>query len=173
MAWATLAFPETPVEFRRGLLRIFDDEVRHAQLYATQVERLGGQVGGFALHDWLFERVTGASSAAAFVALLGVGFEGGNLDHSARFAALFREAGDEEAASVQARVGAEEVGHVRFAVRWFEALHGPLEFHAWSALLPPPLSPWVLRRRPLARAARLRAGLSDAFIDALELYEPS
>ena len=34
MAWAVLAFPDTPREFRAGLVRIALDEVRHMGLYA-------------------------------------------------------------------------------------------------------------------------------------------
>lgn len=172
MAWALLAFPEAPSELRRGLLRILDDEVRHAAAYAEHLQQLGSRVGAFGVRDWLFERVAAASEPVVFLALLGIGFEGGNLDHSARFAALFREAGDELGAQLQEQVGLEEVAHVRFAAYWFEALAGPLTFERWRATLPPPLTPWVLRGRPVARAARRRAGLPEAFLDALEGYEP-
>ncbi len=173
MAWALLAFPEAPLGLRRGLLRILDDEVRHAGLYGAHLARLGSHVGAFGVRDWLFERVASVESPASFAAVMGVGFEGGNLDHSVRFTAQLRAAGDEEAARIQELVGLEEVAHVRFAVRWFEALGGPLTFERWEDALPPPLSPWVLRGRPVARNARRRAGLSDDFLDALEAYEPN
>lgn len=170
MCWALLAFPHAPRELRRGLLRICDDELRHARMYASHLEALGSRVGAFGVRDWFWERVTTSRDPVDFVALLGIGFEGGNLDHSARFAALFREAGDLEGARIQEIVGAEEIGHVRFAVRWFTELAGPLTFERWLATLPPPLTPIVMRGRPIARSARLRAGLSDEFVDALEAY---
>ncbi len=47
MAWAVLAFPEAPREFRSGLVRIALDELRHMGVYARQIERLGHAVGGF------------------------------------------------------------------------------------------------------------------------------
>lgn len=172
VCWALLAFPEAPRELRRGLVRICDDEIRHARLYAEHLERLGSRPGAFPVRDWLWERVSASRDVVDFVALLGIGFEGGNLDHAARFAALFREAGDEEGARIQERIGAEEVAHVRFAVRWFGELAGPLTFERWLAALPPPLSPIVMRGRPIAREARLRAGLDETFVDALERYEP-
>jgi uncharacterized ferritin-like protein (DUF455 family) len=172
MCWALLAFPETPRAFRRGLMRICDDEVRHMRMYAEHLARLGHPVGSFGVRDWFWERVPSCGRPVDFVALLGVGFEGANLDHSARFATLFRAAGDEEGARLQERVGAEEVPHVRFAVRWFTEWAGPLELDRWLDVLPPPLTPIVMRGRPLNREARLRAGMTDAFVDALAAYRP-
>ena len=57
MAWALLAFPDTPREFRAGLVRIALDEVRHMSLYARQIERLGYRVGSFPVRDWFWERI--------------------------------------------------------------------------------------------------------------------
>ncbi len=54
-----------------------------------------------------------------FVAALGIGLEGANLDHTARFAERFRAVGDEAGAALQERICAEEVPHVRFAASWF------------------------------------------------------
>ena len=46
-------------------------------------------------------------------------------------------------------------------------------FDAWRAALPPPLSPMVMRGRPINVVDRARAGLPPEFIDALELWLPS
>ena len=170
--WGILAFPEREPEMRRGLLRIALDEVRHANLYARHIEALGSHVGAFPVRDWFWERVPSARDATQLVALLGVGLEGANLDHTRRFADRFREAGDEEGARLQEVIGDEEVPHVRSAARWLERWTGALDFDAWRALLPPPLTPLVLRGRPLDRARRRRAGLPDAFVDALDAWEP-
>jgi uncharacterized ferritin-like protein (DUF455 family) len=172
MCWAVLAFPATPSSFRRGLLAICLDEVRHMQLYAQQLERLGYAVGAFPVRDWFWQRAPAAPDASAFVAVMGLGFEAGNLDHSERFVALFREAGDEEAARVQAQVGREELAHVAFAAHWFRAFSGSLDFAAWVRALPAPLSPMVMRGRPIARAARIAAGLPATFLDELEAWQP-
>ncbi|HEX5656212.1 MAG TPA: DUF455 family protein, partial [Polyangiales bacterium] len=102
-----------------------------------------------------------------------LGFEAGNLDHSERYCALFTEAGDEGACALQALVGDEERAHVAFAAHWFRTLSGGLDFARWCAALPAPLSPMVMRGRPLARATRRAAGLDDAFLDALEAWQPT
>ncbi|MCB9591588.1 MAG: DUF455 family protein [Sandaracinaceae bacterium] len=172
MCWAVLAFPDAPEAFRRGLLSICDDEIRHMGLYVERLRALGHAVGDFPVRDWFWERVPRASTPLAFVSLLGIGFEGANLDHAARFAEALRGAGDEASAAVQEQVGREEEAHVRFAVRWYEEWAGPLELTGWLAALPPPLTPIVMRGRPLAHAARRRAGQPAGFVDALEAYAP-
>ena len=172
MAWAILAFPEAPTEFREGLLRIALDEVRHMRLYAEQIERLGHRVGEFPVRDWFWVRVPTCRDPAAFVAVMGLGLESANLEHTASFAARFRQAGDEEGARVQEVVGREEIAHVRFGVRWFEHFTGGVDFSAWTRALPEPLTPLMMRGRPIHREARRRAGQPERFIDALDAWRP-
>lgn len=172
MCWAILAFPETPEAFKRGLAQIAMDEVRHMQRYREHLETLGSHVGAFPVRDWFWERVPSATRPAAFVALLGVGFEGGNLDHSARYAEHLRAAGDEVAASIEEQVGREEIAHVRFALRWLEYFAGASDYDTWVAALPAPITPLVLRGKVVQRGARAAAGMSASFLDRLEAYRP-
>lgn len=170
MAWALLAFPDAPRELRAGLVRIAQDEVRHMNLYVTQIQRLGYAVGDFTVRDWFWARVPACVDVTSFVATMGLGFESANLDHASSFAARFRTAGDEEAAVVQERIGHEEVVHARFGARWFRELTGDLTFDAWRLALPAPLSPLLMKGRPLQREARERAGQSDDFLDRLAAW---
>jgi uncharacterized ferritin-like protein (DUF455 family) len=172
MAWAVLAFSEAPRDFRAGLVRIALDEIRHMHLYAGQIARLGFGIGEFAVRDWFWERVPRCADAVSFVATMGLGVESANLEHTASFAARFREAGDEEGARVQERIGREEIGHVLFGTRWFETFRSTLEFETWRLALPPPLSPMLMRGRPLQREARRSGGQSERFLDELEAWQP-
>jgi uncharacterized ferritin-like protein (DUF455 family) len=172
MCWAALAFPETPLAFRRGLLSICLDEVRHMNLYAAHIAELGFGVGAFPVRDWFWQRAPTARTPAEFLAVMGLGFEAGNLDHSERYTPMFEAAGDPGAAALQALVGREELAHVAFAAHWFRTFAGALGFEEWRAALPPPLSPLMMRGRPLAREARLRAGYDARFLDALDAWEP-
>ena len=173
MAWAILAFPETPREFKSGLARLVIDEARHARAYVAHARTLGMQLGEHPVRDWFWQRVGSVSQPAQFVALLGLGFEGANLDHAARYAALFRSVGDEAGARLQEAIALEERAHVRFAAHWFETFSGALDFETWIAHLPPPLSPLVLRGVPFERAARIDSGMPPQFVDALERWRPS
>jgi uncharacterized ferritin-like protein (DUF455 family) len=172
MAWALLAFPEAPRAFKRGLLRIAGDEIRHMAMYARYMQGLGYAFGDFPARDWFWERVPRSPSPAHFVAVMGMGLEGGNLDHTARFAERFAAIGDEEGARIQRLVCAEEVPHVRFGLRWFRRFTSGLDFEAWRAHLPEPLSPMVMRGSPLNRAERQRAGFPDAFLLELDRWAP-
>jgi uncharacterized ferritin-like protein (DUF455 family) len=130
-------------------------------------------VGSFEVRDWFWQRAPSATSALSFVSLMGLGFEAGNLDHTQRFAHMFREAGDERGAALQELVGREEIAHVAFGAQWFRALSGALTFDAWIRELPAPLSPMLMRGRPLNLSARRQAQLDDAFLNALDAWQPA
>jgi uncharacterized ferritin-like protein (DUF455 family) len=172
MCWAVLAFPDTPREFRVGLVRIAQDEIRHMKIYDAQIERLGHHLGDFSVRDWFWERVPTVAEPASFVAVMGLGVESANLEHTATYAARFREAGDEEGARAQEIVGREEIAHVRFGAKWFQRFAGTLDFDSWKRALPPPLTPLLMRGRPIDREARLRAGQPERFVAELEAWQP-
>lgn len=167
MCWALLRYVDEPPAFRRGLLKIATDEIRHMQMYARYLEGCGLRFGDLPVRDWFWERVPGVADAAGFVATMGIGFEGGNLDHTERFAAALRRAGDEEGARLLDIVGVEEEPHVAFAIHWYERFVGPLDFDEWRGHLAPPLSPVLMRGKPVCGASRKRTGQPAAFIEAL------
>jgi uncharacterized ferritin-like protein (DUF455 family) len=173
LCWALLAFPDAPPAFGRGLIGICLDEIRHMGLYRTELRRLGHDVGAFPVRDWFWERAPAARTPLQFLALMGLGFEAGNLDHSQRFEQLLHAAGDASAARLLRVVGEEEVAHVAFAAHWFVRLGGPLEFERWRAALPPPLSPMLMRGRPICRERRRRAGIGEDFLEQLETWQPA
>ncbi len=172
MCWAALAFVDAPSAFRKGLIGICLDEIRHMRMYEAHLESLGFRVGDFPVRDWFWQRAPAAETPAAFVALMGLGFEAGNLDHTQRFAERFREVSDERGARLQEVVGEEEVAHVAFAAHWFRTFAGPLAFERWVDALPPPLSPMVMRGHPLNLEARRRAGMDEPFLEALAAWQP-
>jgi uncharacterized ferritin-like protein (DUF455 family) len=171
MCWALLAFADAEPAFRRGLLGICLDEIRHLNAYRQQVERLGFGIGDFPVRDWFWKRVPTCRSKLEFVALMGMGFEAANLEHAPFFGQLLAAAGDEQAAQLQELIAREELGHVRFAVHWFEHWTRGQDFQVWRAALPPPLSPLTLRGKHFDRGARLSAGMGDAFVTALERWQ--
>jgi uncharacterized ferritin-like protein (DUF455 family) len=172
MCWAILRFSDAPPEFLIGLSRIAQDEMRHMRMYEAHIESLGFAVGQFAVRDWFWERVPTCESPVAFVALVGMGLEAANLDHTPRFADWFRRVGDESGALLQEQVGREEVAHVRFAMRWFRSWTGTDDFESWQRALPPPLTPLLMRGKSVQRAARLKAEMPPQFVDALVQWKP-
>lgn len=173
MCWAVLAFCDAEIEFRKGLIGICLDEIRHMNLYRAHIETLGETIGAFGVRDWFWRRVPACRSKLAFVSVMGMGFEAANLEHAGNFAERFRAVGDEAGAAMQERIAKEEIAHVSFATRWFERWTGGCDFETWAESLPPPLSPWVLRGAPIAEAARLRAGMSPEFVASLASHVPA
>ncbi len=173
-AWALLAFPETPRAFRKALLHLCQEELRHLHLYLDHLQTLGHSFGDWPVRDWFWQRVPQSPDALHFVAFVGLGLEGANLEHAARFADWFRAAGDEAGALVLDQVEREEIPHVTTAHTWFERFSGEeLDYDRWADLLPKPLSPALLRGLPLNREARSRAGLPDEFLKRLEEAPPA
>ncbi|HEY4156919.1 MAG TPA: DUF455 family protein [Polyangiaceae bacterium] len=172
MCWALLAFADAELEFRKGLLGICLDEIRHMNLYREHIEALGSKLGDFGVRDWFWKRVPACQTKLAFVSVMGMGLEAANLEYAGDFAARFRLVGDERGAEIQERIAKEEIAHVRFATRWFTRWTGDCEFETWAAELPPPLSPWVMHGSPIAEGARLRAGMSAEFVAALAAFVP-
>ena len=172
MCWALLAFSDAELEFRKGLLGICLDEIRHMNLYRAHIEALGCHIGDFGVREWFWKRVPTCPSKLAFVSVMGMGLEAANLEYAGDFAARFRTVGDEAGAQIQERIAKEEVAHVGFATRWFARWTGGCDFETWAAELPPPLSPWVMHGSPIAEQARLRAGMTAEFIAALAAYVP-
>ena len=172
MCWAVLAFPDTPPAFRRGLAQIAEDEIRHMNMYRDHIESLGSAIGDFDVRDWFWERIPNAQSPRAYVAAMGMGLEGGNLDHTARYARAFREAGDLHASLLQEKVGEEEIPHVRFALHWFHAFGSAPTFAEWMRYLPDPMSPMTMRGDPPNVVARERAGFTPDFLKELFEWQP-
>ena len=172
MCRTVLAHPQAPMALKRGLISICLDEIRHMGMYNAHMAVLGHGFGDFPVNDWFWKRLPADCSLGGFFALMGLGFEGGNLDHARRFADLFRQAGDEAGAVLQERVCEEEIPHVAFAAHWFQQLEGELSFERWRAALPAPLSPMVMRGHPLNLRDRRRAGYPKAFLEKLQAWRP-
>jgi uncharacterized ferritin-like protein (DUF455 family) len=171
MCWAILAFPAAPEAFRRGLLGICLDEIRHMGLYRGHLERLGFALGDFPVRDWFWQRVASCETPLQFTALMGMGLEGGNLDHTKRFESWFGEVGDQHGSELQRIVGDEEVAHVRFATKWFATWSKGNDFESWRRELIAPLTPSLMKGACLDDARRLRAGYSAEFLAELRAWD--
>lgn len=171
MCWALLAFPDAPLAFRKGLLGICRDEIRHMGLYRVHLERLGHRVGDFPVRDWFWQRVASCESPLQFVALMGMGLEGGNLDHTMRYEEWFAAVGDHEGAELQRIVGDEEVAHVRFGLQWFQTWTDGAEFERWRHELVAPLTPTMMKGNDLDLKRRERAGFSAEFLEQLRQWD--
>ena len=167
MAWAILAFPDTPRDFRAGLVRIALDEVRHMRLYA-RADRAARASRGRASPC-----ATGSGSGSCLV----LGSPVLRRDDGARVRE--REPGAHGFLRRALPRGGRRGGRARPGDRGsggdraralrcalVRPVHGRARLRERGALaLPVPLSPLLMRGRPLQRDARLRAGFSEDFLD--------
>lgn len=173
-AWALLAFPDAPPDFRRGLLAVLDDEQRHTRMYAARVRAAGHELGDFPVTGYFWHKTRSIRSPLDFVCAMSLTWENANLDHTAEYAAAARDAGDEKTATVIEAVGRDEIEHVRFGWAWLQRFKG--DDDAWETYrrsLSWPLRPSKARGRDFQRERRRRAGLDEDFIRRLEKVEPT
>lgn len=173
-AWALLAFPDAPPNFRRGLTAIAADEQRHCELYIERLEALGLRFGELPVTGHFWNNLDSLETPLHLVCTMGLTFENANLDFAQEYATGARDAGDHETAEVLEKVHADEVRHVRFAWHWLGRLKDDgaddwatyLDHVAW------PLGPGRARGREFDRDSRVAAGLDDGFIRELETVRP-
>jgi uncharacterized ferritin-like protein (DUF455 family) len=173
-AWALLAFPEAPAEFRRGLLRILDDEQRHTRMYIARVEDAGARFGDIPVHGYFWTKVETITTPLRFLCAMSLTFENANLDHTEEYAEAARRAGDLKTATVIERVHLDEIDHVRFGWTWLQ-IFKEKDDSAWDAFranLTWPLRPARARGRIFDREGREAAGLDPDFIRRIEQSEP-
>lgn len=169
-AWALLAFPAAPGDFRRGLLGVLGDEQRHTRMYMARCEALGVPFGSQPVTGYFWSKVDSIRSPLDFVCAMSLTFENANLDHTVDYAAAARRAGDEKTAAVIDRVHRDEVEHVRFGWTWLGRFKeaGESSWEAFRRSLEWPLRPAKARGDVFHREGRVAAGLDPEFIRLLE-----
>jgi uncharacterized ferritin-like protein (DUF455 family) len=169
-AWALLAFPDTPADFRHGLLRILADEQRHTRMYIARLEEAGSRFGDHPVNGYFWRKADSLTTPLRFLCAMSLTFENANLDHTVDTAAAARRVGDEKTALVIDRVHQDEIEHVRFGWTWLQFFKED-DQSVWEAFqqnLTFPLRPARARGRVFHRRGREAAGLDAEFIRRLE-----
>ena len=101
-------------------------------------------------------------------------FEQANLDHI-HYRAIFERAGDSTSADIMASIYADEIRHLRQGVRWFRHWKNPslTDFDAHQQHLNLPLSMARAKGRSFDEHGRLAAGLSQDYVDQLQVTSVS
>jgi uncharacterized ferritin-like protein (DUF455 family) len=174
MALMLLRFPDAPPGLRRGWASTLQEEQIHLRLYLQRMEDLGVRFGSLPLNDYFWRCFRSVERVEQYLAGMSLTFEQANLDHSARFATLFRRAGDEASAAVMDRVLQDEISHVALGRVWLSRLGGETDlWRQYLASLPPPLVPRRARGERLRTDLRRRAKLPEDFIRRIALAAES
>jgi len=170
MAFVLLAFPEAPSEFRTGLVDIMRDEQRHTRLHIDRAAELGIRFGELPVNNYIWAKSQDFESVLDYLAGLPLTFEGRNLDHTLEFEESFEQAGDPQSAAILRAIHRDEIGHVRFGLEWLRRLKpaGQSDWEAYCAHLHWPLRAEKSIGDEFHRGPRLKAGMTEEFIDRLE-----
>lgn len=175
-AWALLAFPSLAPALRRGLVQTLAEEQVHCRLYLERLAAHDVVFGSIPLSDYFWKHTPAIASSLegplAFLCAMGLTLEQANLDFTLMYRDAFRAAGDEATALVIQRVHDDEIGHVKLANTWVKKLAGTGDLEAYCAHTPFPFALARAKGRRLDVAARERAGLSPALIDAVRAARP-
>ena len=177
MALVLLKFPDAPHAFRQGILVTLQEEQAHTQMYITRMRECGVEFGTYPLGGRFWRIVEPMQSPMDFVSRLSLTFEQANLDYSLHFANVFGRLGDSETAGLLQKIYEDEIGHVQHGLHWFRQWKTP-ELSDWDAYqnsLEYPMSPQSGRgpRAAFNREGRVLAGLTDDFIDSIEVFRQS
>lgn len=172
-AWALLRWPEQPDGLRRTLLGILVDEQHHCTLYLERLADHGETLADHSRSDYFWKHAPAIAAAPdgprAFLSAMGLTLEQANLDFSKLYRDGFRAGGDEASARVCEIVHEDEIRHVRLAAVWLRRLapEAPTDLAAYTAAVPFPFTAARAKGRQFDAESRRRAGLSEAFIEAV------
>ncbi|MEM9080340.1 MAG: DUF455 family protein [Verrucomicrobiota bacterium] len=176
MALALLKFPDAPDAFRRGLLRTLTEEQEHTRLYLERMNSVGITFGEHHLSSMIWDHIATMESPLEYVSRLSLTFEQANLDYAKHYSQAFHQAGDQDSATLLAKIYKDEIAHVGYGLKWLRRFKDQKEsdWDAWHRSLTFPLSPIRAKGSvPFNREGRLKAGLNDDFIQQLAVFQRS
>ncbi|MBX2811251.1 MAG: ferritin-like domain-containing protein [Myxococcales bacterium] len=176
MAVCLLKFPEAPAAFRHGVQQTLLEEQQHLRRYLSRMQTLGVAFGDIPVSGHFWRVLSQMRSPMDYVTGMSLVFEQANLDFAAQWAKHFEASDDPISAQLMRDVLADEIGHVKHGVIWFDRWRRQGDqFNVFAESLPTEID--AIRARsssgPMEIEARLKAGLSPEFINELRAHRGS
>ena len=171
MAAALLLFPNTPLAFKKGLVKTIQDEQKHLKMYIARMRDFGIEIGDFPLNDFFWRRMELMDTPSKFYAAMALSFEAANLDFAQFYEQGFRAVEDFKTADIMRVVLEDEVSHVALGAHWLNQWRGDTDlWNYYKSNLPGVMTPARAKGIHFDKAIRLRAGLDQHFIDSLDAF---
>ena len=167
---AVYRFRRMPRRFVSDWLLVANEEARHFQLLAAELERRGSYYGACTAHCGLWDMVCKTRNNLLHrMAMVPRVMEARGLDVTPAMIAKFRQFDDDAAVEILEVIYREEVGHVRIGNYWFQQQceQQNLDAEATFRQLVELYMGGKLRG-PFNRDARIEAGFRPEELDALE-----
>lgn len=166
MAFALLAFPETPKHFRRGIANTLREEQYHVKLYMKRMENLGIKFGDLPLYRHFWSYTPYIRSPLHYVSVMSLTFEMANLDFAPMYGATFAQFGDDDSAHLMKKILEDEINHVSFGMNWLKKLKEAEKspWQTWIESIPPKMDMRRARGAILIEEHRKLAGIPEEWI---------
>ncbi|MBB63750.1 MAG: hypothetical protein CMO81_01665 [Waddliaceae bacterium] len=171
IAFALLAFPEAPVNLRKGLAHALKEEQEHVALYIERMGVFGLQFGDLPLFKHFWAHTPHVHDILSFISMMNLTFEQANLDFAPMYGTSFLRYGDEESAALMGKILSDEIRHVQLGWRWLQRLKHPDQsaWDAWIHALPELIGPKRAKGFLVHEEHRRAAGLSDEWIERIKV----
>jgi uncharacterized ferritin-like protein (DUF455 family) len=175
MALTLLRFPDAPKNFRMGIAKTILEEQRHMQMYIQRMNDFNVAFGEISVNDFFWKCLSNMQSPIDYVTKLSMTFEQANLDFSFFYMNLMQKIGDKKTAEILKIVFEEEIGHVKHGVVWFDKWRDTSlsQWECYVNQLKLPLTPARAKGLIFDKEARIKAGLSEDFINELSVFSAS
>lgn len=174
MAYALIAFPKAPKNFRKGVAHTLKEEQEHVKLYMQRMEEMGLQFGSLPLYKHFWHHVPYLTDPLRYVSVMSLTFEMANLDFAPLYGRSFAAFGDEKSADLMNKILEDEIKHVSFGYRWLNRLKkGDDAWEAWVQNQSPMLSPKRARGFVVMEENRKKAGIPEEWISRIKTTEAS
>lgn len=170
MAFALLAFPDTPKHFRKGLANTLREEQGHVKIYIQRLAEMGLTFGDLPLYRHFWAYTPFMTTPAQYVSIMSLTFEMANLDFAPLYSQAFSRYGDVASTSLMEQIFHDELSHVAFGWQWLRK-YFPQEtdlWKTWTEQLPPRMLPKRAKGFLFFADHRRRAGLPEEWIINLQ-----
>lgn len=167
MAYALIAFPEAPKDFRKGLIKTLKEEQGHVRLYMRRLKELGLNFGDLPLYKHFWAAVKFLHNPIQYVSVMSLTFEMANLDFAPTYGLYFDKFNDPKSSNLMRQIFKDELRHVNFGWQWLNQMKG-IEDSSWDTYveaLPPYLTPKRARGQVFHEDHRRMAGIPDTWIN--------
>ncbi len=171
-ALAILKFQDIEKNIRNSLYKSLLDEQKHFILYLDRLHEFGMDFGERPLNYVFWKQAPKIQTIEKFAAIVGITFEGANLDYATLYKSIFLHFGDEKCAGIMDEIYNDEIMHVKrglYVIRHSKEYKSD-DWESYTSYLDEKFTPRRAKGYYYFPESRRKAGLDENFIKELGDY---